>query len=253
MLENRTWAKVGGPGFGPAMPVLRDLAARCAYYDQWEETNASQSSLTQYIGLTSGVDNTHTVNDCAPSRTCASSDDNIFRAVRQHGGTARSFVEDTVTVCSSGSNAARHIPALYYRGSYTDLAGNHTDADFCATEVQPLSDLDVDALPTFAFVTPNLCHDGHDCANDVVDDWLRDMLTALVGGADYHAGTTAIFVLWDEDGPTPNLLIAPSAQPGPRPGVGSHAAALKTMMLMLGLTPLPAVAAAPDLRPATPL
>jgi hypothetical protein len=84
-------------------------------------------------------------------------------------------------------------------------------------------------------VAPTLCHDGHDCPNSQVDDWLRSFVQPIVDGADYRAGRTAVFVLWDEDHPVPNLLVAPSARPGPRPGPASHAAALVTIEKMLGL------------------
>jgi hypothetical protein len=203
--------------------------------------------------LTSGVDNHHTVDDCTPSNACSSTDDNLFRAVRQSGGTARSYVEGANAPCTEGSNAARHIPALYYRGAYSDASGSHTDTDFCTAEVRPFAELDPNALPTLSFVTPDLCHDGHDCPNADVDRFMRDTLTALIGGASYQAGHTAIFVLYDETQPTPNLVVAPSAAPGPRPGPGSHAAALRTIMSMLGLAPFAPVSEAPDLRASAPL
>jgi hypothetical protein len=238
MMENRTWSQVGGPGFS-AMPYLASLAQRCAFYPDWTETNRAQSSLTQYIGLTSGVDNPRTVNDCSPSTSCSSTDDNIFRQVRQSGGTTRTYVEGATTGCSAAGNAARHVPALYYRGAYTDASGTHNDADFCDAEVRPATELDPNHLPTFAMVVPTLCSDGHDCPNSTVDDWARTHLAALFAGSDYRSGTTAVLLLWDEDAPVPNLLIAPSAHAGPIQGAASHAAALRTIEALLGLSVLP--------------
>jgi hypothetical protein len=237
MLENRTWPQVGGPGFG-AMPYLASLAKDCAFFPDWTETNPQQSSLTQYIGLTSGVDNPRTVNDCSPSASCSSTDDNIFRQVRQSGGTARSYVEGATAPCSAAGNAPKHVPALYYRGAYQDASGAHHDSDFCADEVRPASELDPNHLPTFAMVAPTLCHDGHDCPNATVDGWLRGFVQPILDGADYRAGRTAVFVLWDEDRPVPNLLVAPSARPGPIAGHASHAAALVTIEKLLGLPTL---------------
>jgi hypothetical protein len=237
MMENRTWSQVGGVGFG-GMPYLASLAQGCAFYAQWTNTNPNQSSLTQYIGLTSGIDNPHTVGDCSPSASCSSTDDNVFRQVREAGGTARSYVEGATAPCSLGTNAAKHIPALYYRGTYQDATGTHDDSDFCAAEVLPLGDLDPNNLPTFAMVTPSLCNDGHDCGNSAVDAWARTQIGAILSGSDYLAGTTAVFVLWDESDPVPNLIVAPSAEPGPRSGTGSHASALVTIEQMLGLSVL---------------
>ena len=240
MLENRRWPDVGGPGFG-TMPYLHGLAAHCAYYSRWNETNAQQNSLTQYIGITSGVNNPATVNDCSPSRTCRSTDDNIFRQVRGAGGTPRSYVEGATTGCSASGNAAKHVPALYYFGG--------ADHSYCNREVRPLSELDVNHLPTFALITPNLCDDGHDCANDKVDTWLSVHLAAILHGADYRAGATAVFVCYDEDRPVPNLVVAPSARRGPiTTVVAGHASALRTWEELLGLPILAPVQSAPSLR-----
>lgn len=241
--ENRTWDEVGGVGFGD-LPWLGQLAAGCSVYTDWRETNPGQNSLTQYIGLTSGVDNPATVNDCKPSNDCRSTDDNIFRQVRESGGTARTYVEGATKPCSAKGNAPKHIPALYYQGG--------DDPAHCADEVRPLGELDPDNLPTYAMVVPDLCHDGHDCDDDVVDTWLHEHLGAVLDGADYQAGTTAVFVLWDEDRPVPNLVIAPTASAGPLSLDGAgHAAALRTMEEMLGLPLLADANDAPSLRPSS--
>jgi PKD repeat protein len=227
MEENRRWSDVGGVGFG-SMPYLHSLATQCSTFADWTETDTTQSSLTQYVGLTSGVDNPAVWNDCSPSLTCRSTDDNIFRQVRSGGGTPRSFVEGATTGCSAANNADRHVPALYYYG------GN--DHDFCNVEVRPLTELDVNNLPTFAMITPNLCNDGHDCPNSSVDAWDSTMINSIVGGANYQSGDTAVFVMYDEDYPVPNLLIAPTASSGVLSTAGAgHAAMLKTWEQMLGL------------------
>ena len=231
--ENRTWTGGRTPsvglGFSPTkMPFLHDLATKCTYYSDWAETNGTQNSLNQYIGMTSGVANTATVNDCSPNATCSSTDDNIFRQVRASGGTPRSYVDGATTGCSAGTNAPRHVPALYYWGG--------DDRSFCGAEVRPLSELDPDQLPTLAFIVPDLCHDGHDCSDTVVDSFARTTLTPILDGADYAAGKTLVVVVYDEDQPVPNLLMAPTAQAGPISSVaGSHAALLKTIELSLGL------------------
>jgi hypothetical protein len=227
-----------GLGFSAStMPYLHSLASQCSFFSDWTETNTSQNSLTQYIGETSGVNNTSTVNDCNPSTSCRSTDDNIFRQVRVAGGTARSYVEGATTGCSASGNAAKHIPGLYYFGTYTDATGSHNDHDFCNTEVRPYSELDVNNLPTYAFVTPTLCNDGHDCGDATVDAWAAANIQPVLDSAAYKAGTVAVFVWYDEDHPTPNAQIAPTSHHGDitQTGVGTHAALLKTIEDMLGL------------------
>lgn len=244
MEENRTWSTVGGVGFDdPFMPFLGDAGTNCTVFSSWTETNTSQNSLNQYIGLASGVSNSSTVNDCDPSTTCRSTDDNIFRQVRLAGGTARNFVEGATTGCSASGNAAKHVPAMYFFGTYADGTGIHSDHDYCDAEVRPLAELDVNALPTFAMITPNLCNDGHDCLNNTVDTWARTHIQPILNSAAYASGGTAVIVLYDEDHPVPNLIIAPTANRGANATSGAgHAAMLKTWEEMLGL---PVMAQAP--------
>ena len=235
--ENRTWSNVGLGFSATTMPYLHSLASACTYFSDWTETNTQQNSLTQYIGETSGVDNPNTVNDCNPSTTCRSTDNNIFRQVRVAGGTARSYVEGATTGCSASGNAAKHIPALYYFGTYTDGTGTHNDHDFCNTEVRPYGEFDPNNLPTYAFITPTLCNDGHDCGDATVDAWAQANIQPVLDSAAYQAGTVAVFVWYDEDHPVPNLHIAPTSHAGDitTVGIGTHAALLKTIEDMLGL------------------
>ena len=236
-LENRTWSNVGLGFSASTMPYLHSLASQCSFFSDWTETNTSQDSLTQYIGETSGVNNPSTVNDCSPSGSCESTDDNIFRQVRVAGGSARNYVEGATSGCSAGGNAAKHIPDLYYFGTYTDATGSHDDHDFCNVEVRPYSEFDVTNLPTYAFITPTLCNDGHDCGDSTVDAWASTNIQKVLDSAAYKAGTVAVFVWYDEDHPVPNAQIAPTSHAGDitQTGIGSHAALLKTIEDMLGL------------------
>lgn len=121
------------------------------------------------------------------------------------GGTARSYVEGATTGCSASGNAAKHVPALYYFGTYSDATGTHGDHDFCTTEVRPYAEFDPNNLPTYAFVTPNLCNDGHDCGDATVDAWAKANIQPVLDSATYKAGTVAVFVWYDEDHPVPEL------------------------------------------------
>jgi hypothetical protein len=231
--ENRTWtggrSNPVGMGFsGGQMPFLENLARQCSYYVDWTETDATENSLNQYIGLTSGVASSTVSDDCEPSASCQSTDDNIFRQVREAGGTPRTFVDGATEPCSVGTNRAKHIPALYYQGG--------DDASFCNQEVRPFSEFDPEQLPTFSFIVPDLCNDGHDCDDGVVDEWARGAIEPILGSASYREGRTLVVMVYDEDQPVPNLIVAPTARAGPIDDVvGTHAALLKTVELALGL------------------
>ena len=240
--ENRTWSGVGGPGFS-GMPYLHSLAAQCAWFHDWTEANTQQNSLTQYVGQVTGKDQPGTVNDCTPSRSCSTNADNIFRQARHAGLTAVNYVEGARQPCSADGNAAKHVPALYLWGD--------DDRAACTTQVRPLSEFDTNALPNFAFVTPTLCNDGHDCANDTVDAWARSHIGPVIESSAYRAGDIAVFVWYDEDHPVPNLWIAPTARPGPLPTqAAGYAGTLAAWESMLGLPCLANACTVPDLRAA---
>ena len=240
--ENRTWGSVGGPGFG-SMPYLHALATQCAYFSDWTETDTAQNSLTQYVGQVTGARQPGTVNDCLPSATCSTQADSIFRQARRAGLVAINYVEGATTGCSAEGNAAKHIPVLYLWGD--------GDRAHCNEQVRPLSELDVNHLPNFAFVTPTLCNDGHDCSNATVDAWARDHIQPVLDTVAYRAGKVAVFVWYDEDRPVPNLWITPTAPPGVHTLAGAgFAGTLSAWESMLGLRCLEQACGAVDMRTA---
>jgi hypothetical protein len=224
MEENRTWSGVGA-GFSN-LPYVGSLGGM--YFPDWTETNTSENSLTQYIGLTSGLNDPDSIgNDCSPGTGCNTTANNIFRQIRVAGGTARSYVEGATTGCSAGGNAAKHVPALYYWGG--------TDRNFCNTEVRPLTEFNPNSLPTFAMITPNLCNDGHDCGNATVDTWLSIHLLPILTSAAYRAGEVLINIQYDEDRPVPNLALYPGIAAGANSAAATHNRLLATWEDLLGL------------------
>lgn len=222
--ENRTWSDVG-TGFSK-LSYVGGLGGM--YFPDWTETNTSENSLTQYIGLTSGLNDPDSIrSDCSPSTSCNTTANNIFRQVRVAGGTARSYVEGATTGCSASGNAAKHIPALYYWGG--------TDRNFCTSEVRPLTELDPNNLPTFAMITPNLCNDGHDCSNATVDSWLSTHLQPILNSAAYRAGEVLVNIQYDEDRPVPNLALNSRIVAGSNAAASSHNRLLATWEDLLGL------------------
>ncbi len=239
--ENRTWSDVG-MGFSH-MPYLHALAVRCAYFRDWTETDTHQSSLTQYVGAVTGARQPGTVNDCSPSARCSTTADNVLRQARRAGLVAVNYVEGASARCSASGNAAKHVPALYLWGA--------DDRAHCDEQVRPYRELDVEHLPAFAFVTPTLCHDGHDCGDAVVDQWARANVQRVLDSAAYRAGTVAVFVWYDEDHPVPNLWIAPTAHGGAHDVAGAGAAGtLAAWESMLALPCLAQACGAPDMRAA---
>ena len=49
-------------------------------------------------------------------------------------------------------------------------------------------------MHAFAFATPNLCDDIHDCPIATGGSWLRRWVSAIVSSAEYRSGATVLFV-----------------------------------------------------------
>jgi hypothetical protein len=246
-MENKTFNQVIGTSHAP---YETSLAKQCATATQY--SSVGSPPLPNYLGATSG--STHGIfNDGAPAVHPITTD-NLFRQVRAQGGTARSYQESMTGNCNlgtSGRYAVKHNPAAYYVGDSDRAACEADDVPLGSLQSGALRhDLDTDTLPTFAFVTPNLCHDTHDCSVRTGDRWLQQWLPVLLASNSYAAGSTAIFVVWDEDSPMPFVAIAPTV---PTRTVVSanvdHYALLRTTEEMLGIpTQLGAAAQAPSMR-----
>jgi hypothetical protein len=244
-MENHSAAQVIGT---PEAPFVTDLAAECATASNYR--SVGKPSLPNYIGATSG-DTWGIADDAGPSAHRLTVD-NLFRQVRAAGGTAVSYQDAMPANCVLGGRstyAVKHNPAAYYAGA--------DDRAACITDDVPFAPafgeaLEGGRLPTFSFITPDLCNDTHDCPVATGDQWLSGLLSVLLDMPVYKAGRTAIFLVWDEDAPMPFVAITPSVHPGTViTQTVDHYALLRTTEEMLGITThLGKAAAAPSMRAA---
>jgi phospholipase C len=157
--------------------------------------------------------------------------------------------------CSKSSYstyAARHNPAVYY----TPIASACSKDDIplgTTTSGALKNDIANGTLPSFSFVTPNLCDDTHDCSITTGDRWLSTWIPLITSGANYRSGDTVVFVTWDEGGGgsqgescTTNtsdqschiatIVISPMTPSGTKSATAfSHYSLLKTTEQLLGI------------------
>ncbi|MEN3314955.1 MAG: phosphatidylinositol-3-phosphatase, partial [Acidimicrobiaceae bacterium] len=202
-MENHTYGQVIG---SPQAPFETALAHRCGTATHY--ASVGSPSLPNYIGATSG--DPQGIHDDADPASHPLAVDNLFRQVRASGRRAISYEEampGPCTLSSKGSYAVKHNPAAYYTGPAPEGNGGGGDRAACEADDIALGTttsgalaqaLDDDTLPAFSFITPDLCHDTHDCGVATGDTWLGEWLPRLVASPAYRSGTTAIFVAWDE-------------------------------------------------------
>jgi Phosphoesterase family len=247
-MENHTASDVIGSADAPYTTAL---ARQCGTVTHYESVGSP--SLPNYVGATSG--DTQGISDDAPPAGHPLSVDNLFRQVRASGRTERSYSESMTTNCqleSSGEYAVKHNPAPYFVANQDRAACQRDNVPLGTPDAGALrQDLEAGTLPAFAFITPNLCNDTHDCPVRTGDDWMRQWLPVVVASPEYRQGRTAVFLVWDEPTPMPFVAIAPSVPAGVVASTpASHYALLRTTEELLGLPLLEHAATAPSLRSA---
>jgi len=254
IMENKSYSSVIGSA---SAPYETQLAHQCASDTNWSDAGNRYDSLPNYIAMTTGQSGsilTPFTCDCAPSSSVSVTADNIFRQVRAAGGTERSYAEGMSGNCSNSGTtyAPKHNPALYMWGNADRTGCQHDDIPMgSASAGNLINALNSDTLPTYSLVVPNLCDDTHDfgCGVSTGDQFLKTLLPQILSSQSYRSGTTAVFVVWDEDSPIPNIVIAPSVIPGTTTSKAvSHYGLLRATEEMLGLSLLGNAATATSVR-----
>ncbi|MEY2434957.1 MAG: phosphatidylinositol-3-phosphatase [Acidimicrobiaceae bacterium] len=232
-------------------PVENGFKEECGSSATYQSVGAP--SLPNYLGATSG--DTHGVTDDSPPAAHPLTADNIFRQARSVGLTSRSYEEGMISPCqlsNGGRYAVKHNPAAYYVGEQDRAACLRDDVPLGEPTSGPLADdLARDTLPAFSLITPDLCNDTHDCPVADGDRWLGQWLPAILDSAAYRAGTTILFIVWDEPTPMPLLVIGPTVPRGAETAEPfDHYSLLRTTEELLGLPLLGNAASANSMRAA---
>ena len=252
LMENEEYGDIIGSG---ATPYINGLARRYALATGMYAI--SHPSLPNYLAL-SGGSTFGITSDCTDCSVGASS---IVDQLASRRLTWKAYMEDLPRPCFTGSGAGeyakRHDPFVYYRGLVRDSAR--------CSNVVPLPRLQADerrgTLPTFIWITPNLCHDMHDCRPATGDRFLAGLVPPLLRSLGANG---LLFLTWDE-GTTNNSCCRLAsgghvativAGPGARRGAHlskpvDHYSVLQTIEDTLGLPRLRGAACActPSLQP----
>jgi phosphatidylinositol-3-phosphatase len=234
------WFENKAPVVGDsAAPTFTSLAAHCGLATDYHAI--THPSLPNYLAATGGS-TFGVTDDDAPSAHPISAA-SIFSQVSGSGRAWRSYEESMPSTCAltdSGTYAVKHNPAAYFTGIRTDCAA--WDVPMGSTSSGAFSsDLANDRLPAFAFITPNLCNDMHDCSVGTGDAWLKAWLPKIMFSPAYARGRTALIVTFDEDDRTAGnlvstIVVAPSVPAGTSSGLAfTHYSLLRTTEEMLGL------------------
>jgi phosphatidylinositol-3-phosphatase len=182
VMENEEYGDVIG---SPSTPYINRLAR--TYGLATSAYAITHPSLPNYLALTGGS----TFGISSDCTDCSVPGAGLAGQLEAHGIGWKAYMEDLPHPCFSGSGAGtyakKHDPFLYYRG-----------LNQCPPVV-PLTQLSRDerlrALPTFIWITPNLCHDMHDCSTATGDRFLSRLVPPLLGALGRGG---LLFLTWDE-------------------------------------------------------
>lgn len=233
VLENKDFEDTFGPDT-EAPYLARELAQAGALLTNYFGT--SHASLGNYLTMVSGqAANPLTQADCLQFTDIfpgvltpdgqvlgvgcvfAPQVKTVVNQLEERGLTWRGYMEDMGTACRhpaiggvddtqvarpDDQYATRHNPFVYFHAII--------DSPTCARNVVPLERLleDVkrpETTPNYAFITPDLCNDGHDpsCADGglgglpAADQFLRKWVPVILGSPGF-ASSGMLIVTWDE-------------------------------------------------------
>ncbi len=196
-----------------AAPYLNGLANGFALATA--ASAVAHPSLPNYLAMIAG-DTFGVSSDCT---TCYQDAPSLVDQLEARGLTWKGYQESLPAVGflgpGSGLYAAKHDPFVYFK--------DVRDSSSRAERIVPFAQLERDSaagkLPSFSFVTPNLCDDMHNCSVGTGDRWARDNLGRVLARMrkpdvmlllqDEHSG--------DDSGAGGGHIFVIAAGPGAKP------------------------------------
>jgi phospholipase C len=174
------------------------LAARYAVATNYH--GVSHPSLPNYLALTSG--STWGIADDGWHPLPAGG---LGAQLSAAGINWRAYMDSMSGTClrSAYPYALKHDPFPYYGGA-------------CPPQVVPFSRFDQDMAgtpPNFVWITPDLCHDGHDCSTQAADSWLAQTVPKILATRAWK-NSGLLVITWDEGEDSANHVLTLVIHPG---------------------------------------
>jgi len=282
LMENHNWTgNNSGAAFGdpdikgsPLAPYVNGtLLSTSAHAEQYFNPPGNHPSQPNYLWLEAGT-NFGVLADTQPGQPQLTTDQHLIRLLEDAGISWTAYAEPdfgspVFDVCPLDFSFldVEHLAFVYFNDVNDGL--NPQSAD-CIKHVRPYYQLATDLADhtsaRYNFITPNVCHDGHEgvspCAATEPSDntlrgdtWLKQNVPLILGSDEYKEGG-ALFIIWDEgedsgafsDGPVGMFLLSPFAKGGGKKAYSNsihydHSSTLKTLQEIFQVGPLLGAAA----------
>lgn len=268
-MENESSSNIyGNTTYAPYINnTLIPMAAKATNF--MDELPAALPSEPHYVWMEAGTntfsDTTFTTDNDASASNSTNSSNHLVTAFKAAGVSWMSYQEGmTAGTCPissiSGTNyAAKHDPFVFFQ----DVSGATPSKSnaYCAAHHKPyaafVADLAAGNMPSYVFITPNLCNDMHGATGcpasgtngDIMtgDTWLSNEMPRILAYANAHNGV--VYLTWDEGSTTQSiafLAFGPHVKTGPDATAYTHSSLVKSIAEQLGVTPPSVVSSAND-------
>ncbi len=198
-MENHSYEQVWNNSSAPYITSLGKANAVATNYHA-----SIHPSLPNYLQLYGGS-NYNITTDCNPSSSCHVSATNLADNLEAKGLTWKGYMEAMPAPCTlkiAGNYAPKHDPFVYF-----DDIRNNTAR--CDSGVVPYTALATDlasaaTTPNYAFISPDLCNDMHDCPIATGDTWLKNNMPPILSSPACTVDKCLLILTWDEDDNGPN-------------------------------------------------
>jgi len=189
--ENGEYAKIIN---NPYMPTFNMYARDYTLLTQFYAV--THPSLPNYLAMIGG----RTFDIATDCQDCFIDAPSLPDLIEASGRTWKTYQEDMQNPCGLGSQdeseyVQKHNPFVYFNPIRLDKAR-------CKRSVVPLhslqNDINAGTLPNFIFITPNMCHNAHDCKAIIADAWLMELLNQLIPALQKESPNYLIVLNWDE-------------------------------------------------------
>jgi phospholipase C len=188
MMENKDYGEVIG---NVKAPYVNALARRYAVAGRYYAIR--HPSLPNYLALIGGS----TFNVTSNCTSCSVDATNLVDQLDGARVSWKAYMEDMPAPCYSaaraGGYAKKHNPFAYFK----DIARDPVRCSKVVPYTRLTRDMRRGRLPRFAWITPNECHQAHDCDLSRGDRFLRRLVPRLLRRLGPRG---ALFLLWDEGG-----------------------------------------------------
>lgn len=282
LMENHNWTgNNAGAAFGapdikgnPLAPFINGpLLQTSAHAEQYFNPPDNHPSQPNYLWLEAGT-NFGVLSDTQPGQPQLFTDQHLVKLLENADISWRAYAEpdfgspvfDTCPLDFTYIDV-EHLGFVFFNDVNDGLNPQSSE---CIQHVRPYYQLATDlanhAVARYNFITPNLCHDGHEdispCdANEPSDNtlrsdtWLKQNVPLILQSDEYKDGG-ALFIIWDEaedsgkfsDGPIGMFILSPFAKGGGKKAYTNsihydHSSTLKTLEEIFNVQPLLGAAA----------